>query len=44
MNLFNYLCTIDDAEYYAANERIANPYGDGTACVKILEAIDKFFA
>ena len=35
---------IDDAEYYAANERIANPYGDGTACVKILEAIDKFFA
>ena len=34
---------IDDAEYYAENERIANPYGDGTACVKILEAIDKFF-
>ena len=35
---------IDDAEYYAANERLANPYGDGTACVKILEAIVKFFA
>lgn len=34
---------IDDAEYYAANERIANPYGDGTACAKILDAIDKFF-
>ena len=35
---------IDDAEYYAKNERIANPYGDGTACAKILNAIDKFFA
>lgn len=35
---------IDDAEYYAANERIANPYGDGTACVKILDVIDKYFA
>jgi UDP-N-acetylglucosamine 2-epimerase (non-hydrolysing) len=34
---------IDDAEYYAENERIANPYGDGTACVKILDAIEKFF-
>lgn len=34
---------IDDAEYYAANERIANPYGDGTACVKIVKAIDEFF-
>ena len=34
---------IDDAKYYAENERIANPYGDGTACEKILEAIDKFF-
>ena len=34
---------IDDAEYYAANEKIANPYGDGTACVKILDAIEKFF-
>ena len=35
---------IDDAEYYAANERIANPYGDGTACEKIVDSIDKFFA
>ena len=35
---------IDDAEYYAANERIANPYGDGTACIKIVDAVDKFFA
>ena len=34
---------IDDAEYYAENERIANPYGDGTACIKILQAIDRFF-
>ena len=34
---------IDDAEYYATNERIANPYGDGTACVKIVKAIDEFF-
>ena len=34
---------IDDAEYYAANERIANPYGDGTACRQILSAIDAFF-
>ena len=34
---------IDDAEYYAENERIANPYGDGTACVKIIDAIEKFF-
>ena len=34
---------IDDAEYYAANEKIANPYGDGTACVKIIDAIEKFF-
>lgn len=35
---------IDDVEYYAANERIANPYGDGTACAKIVDSIDKFFA
>ena len=34
---------IDDAEYYAANEKIATPYGDGTACVKIIDAIEKFF-
>lgn len=34
---------IDDAEYYAANERIANPYGDGTACRQIVAAIDAFF-
>ncbi len=34
---------IDDSDYYAANERIANPYGDGTACVKIRTAIDNSF-
>lgn len=35
---------IDDAEYYAANEKIANPYGDGKACAKIVATIDQFLA
>ncbi len=35
---------IDDAAYYAANQRIANPYGDGTACRRILSAIESYFA
>lgn len=30
---------IDDAEYYAANQHLANPYGDGTASPKIIEFI-----
>lgn len=34
---------IDDAAYYAANQRIANPYGDGTACRRILSAIESYF-
>lgn len=33
---------LDDDEYYAANERIANPYGDGTACRKIVEAVERY--
>lgn len=35
---------LDDEEYYAANKRIANPYGDGSACRRIIEYIDAFFA
>lgn len=35
---------IDDTAYYAANQRIANPYGDGTACRRILSAIESYFA
>ena len=34
---------LDDAEYYANNQRIANPYGDGTACPQICSAINTFF-
>lgn len=34
---------IDDTAYYAANQRIANPYGDGTACRRILSAIERYF-
>lgn len=34
---------LDDANYYAENQKIANPYGDGTACKKIVETITKFF-
>ncbi len=30
---------IDDAEYYAANRRLANPYGDGKACSRIIDFI-----
>jgi UDP-N-acetylglucosamine 2-epimerase (non-hydrolysing) len=32
---------LDDKEYYEANRRIANPYGDGTACKRIIEFIEK---
>ncbi len=32
---------LDDAEYYEANRRIANPYGDGTACARIIDFITK---
>ena len=28
---------IDDAEYYHANSLIANPYGDGNACLRIID-------
>jgi UDP-N-acetylglucosamine 2-epimerase (non-hydrolysing) len=31
---------LDDQEYYEANRRIANPYGDGTACKRIIEFIE----
>lgn len=34
---------LDDADYYAANQRIANPYGDGHACERIVERVDKAF-
>lgn len=34
---------LDDADYYAANQRIANPYGDGHACERIVERVDKYF-
>ena len=34
---------LDDANYYAENQKIANPYGDGTACRKIVETITNFF-
>lgn len=30
---------LDDEEYYAANRRLANPYGDGKACGRIIEFI-----
>lgn len=32
---------LDDAEYYAANQRLANPYGDGTASDRIIEFISE---
>ncbi len=35
---------IDDLEYYRANQRIANPYGDGAACSKIVENLDEFLS
>lgn len=35
---------LDDADYYAANQRIANPYGDGHACERIVERVDKVFS
>lgn len=35
---------LDDADYYAANQRIANPYGDGHACERIVERVDKDFS
>lgn len=31
----------DDADYYHANSLIANPYGDGRACGRIIEYIEK---
>ncbi|MBP5314961.1 MAG: UDP-N-acetylglucosamine 2-epimerase (non-hydrolyzing) [Muribaculaceae bacterium] len=34
---------LDDEEYYLANQRIANPFGDGHACQRIYEFIMKFF-
>jgi UDP-N-acetylglucosamine 2-epimerase (non-hydrolysing) len=34
---------IDDADYYAANQRIANPYGDGQACQRIVARVDSHF-
>ena len=30
---------IDDADYYRANSLIANPYGDGQACRRIIDFI-----
>lgn len=30
---------LDDAEYYAANQRLVNPYGDGTASHRIIDFI-----
>ncbi len=30
---------LDDADYYSANSRIANPYGDGRACARIIDFI-----
>lgn len=30
---------LDDEAYYAANSRIANPYGDGLACSRIIDFI-----
>lgn len=32
---------LDDAEYYARNQRIANPYGDGHAARRIADFIDQ---
>lgn len=32
---------MDDAEYYHANSLRANPYGDGKACIRIAEALEK---
>lgn len=34
---------LDDKEYYLANKKIANPYGDGTACSKIIKFINLYF-
>lgn len=35
---------LDDKDYYMANQRIANPYGDGHACERIVERVDREFA
>ncbi len=35
---------LDDDEYYTASQRIANPYGDGHACERIVSRVDRFFA
>ena len=34
---------IDDAEYYEKNQLIANPYGDGHACQRIIAKIAAYF-
>lgn len=34
---------LDDKAYYEANQRIANPYGDGNACNRITKAINNFW-
>ena len=34
---------LDDKAYYEANQRIANPYGDGNACNRITNAINNFW-
>ena len=35
---------LDDKDYYEQNRLIANPYGDGHACSRIIEKITDFFA
>lgn len=35
---------LDDKDYYMANQRIANPYGDGHACERVVERVDREFA
>ncbi len=34
---------LDDSDYYAKNQRIANPYGDGCACQRIVERVNEFW-
>lgn len=35
---------LDDKDFYEQNTHIANPYGDGNACARIIEKIASFFA
>lgn len=35
---------LDDKDFYHKNTHIANPYGDGNACARIIEKIASFFA